>query len=723
MRKILLSLSALILYSLTLTATTVLVTNTNDTGAGSLREAMQVTVQNGDTIRFDPNLIANGSDTITTLSGAIFTKKDITIIGLKNNIDTLYLSGGGTNQIFYITHSASGGAGIQKSLTLENVVMIDGAASRGGHLLFQGLLLTIKNSVFRNGRIPATTGTANEGGSIFFQPGSNSSSFLIEDCKFYNNVAQNGGAILTKYAGSVTINNSTFYNNQGTVNGGAITTLEQTDVNITNSNFFNNTTTGNGGALYCTNFSFSGSVVNLDVTSSSFHNNMASNGGGIAVIDVKPTIRLTTSTIHKNSASANCGGLYVKAIFNNTINVTIEKSTITKNIGLGTSGLGSGIWVYNIAFGSSEFLTLKGSIIADNGNNAIERNIRFSGSSNGGGSGFTSNGHNLLGEPSIFNSTVSSTDLMSATAATINLDSLRYNGGSTPTMLPLTGSLALNTGDTLDLTDAQNGTIKDGFRDRGAAEFVCFDRQTISPSACVSYTSLSGNYTWTTSGIYSDTLFGSACDTVYTINLSINKSTSTVNDTACNGNYTSPSGKIFTTPGIVLDTIPNALGCDSIMTIDVAFTSINNGIIFRFGELGSRQFGATYQWLDCNTNFTPITGEISRTYTPGASGNYAVEITLNGCIDTSICTAVVIVGINEVDLANAFTIYPNPTNKWISVQSDIKVGSISIISIEGKRMMQENASNKISIQQLPVGCYFVEIETIRGIVRKKIIKQ
>lgn len=47
-------------------------------------------------------------------------------------------------------------------------------------------------------------------------------------------------------------------------------------------------------------------------------------------------------------------------------------------------------------------------------------------------------------------------------------------------------------------------------------------------------------------------------------------STSSISDTAC-GTYTSPGGKIWTVPGIYMDTIPNSAGCDSIISINLVF--------------------------------------------------------------------------------------------------------------------------------------------------------
>ena len=50
---------------------------------------------------------------------------------------------------------------------------------------------------------------------------------------------------------------------------------------------------------------------------------------------------------------------------------------------------------------------------------------------------------------------------------------------------------------------------------------------TINPIACYSYTSPSGNYIWTTSNTYMDTISNYiGCDSVITVNLTVNNSSS-----------------------------------------------------------------------------------------------------------------------------------------------------------------------------------------------------
>lgn len=99
--------------------------------------------------------------------------------------------------------------------------------------------------------------------------------------------------------------------------------------------------------------------------------------------------------------------------------------------------------------------------------------------------------------------------------------------------------------------------------------FSCTTFSSIDATECNSYTAPSGTI-FTTSGSHFDTIPNAVgCDSIITINLTINQNSNhTFSETACY-TYTSPSGKVFTSSGTHMDTIPNAVGCDSIITIDL----------------------------------------------------------------------------------------------------------------------------------------------------------
>jgi len=77
----------------------------------------------------------------------------------------------------------------------------------------------------------------------------------------------------------------------------------------------------------------------------------------------------------------------------------------------------------------------------------------------------------------------------------------------------------------------------------------------------------------------------------------------------------------------------------------------NNQIANLTDELVSAANGASYQWLDCNNNFSEIFGETNQVFSPASNGSYAVEVTALGgvCSDTSTCTTISVIGLDELD--------------------------------------------------------------------------
>ncbi len=100
--------------------------------------------------------------------------------------------------------------------------------------------------------------------------------------------------------------------------------------------------------------------------------------------------------------------------------------------------------------------------------------------------------------------------------------------------------------------------------------------ETIAVTECDSYTSPSGNYTWTVSNTYNDTIPNTMmCDSVITINLTINNSTTaSISETVC-GSYDF-LGTILTSTGVYVETIQNTMMCDSVITLTLDVTPLPN---------------------------------------------------------------------------------------------------------------------------------------------------
>lgn len=92
----------------------------------------------------------------------------------------------------------------------------------------------------------------------------------------------------------------------------------------------------------------------------------------------------------------------------------------------------------------------------------------------------------------------------------------------------------------------------------------------ISPVVCSEFTSPSKKYTYQKSGTYYDTLVNSTgCDSIIEINLTVNYPTTyKVSKTVC-GSYTSANGNVYTSTGVYTDTLKNVNGCDSFIITDL----------------------------------------------------------------------------------------------------------------------------------------------------------
>lgn len=92
--------------------------------------------------------------------------------------------------------------------------------------------------------------------------------------------------------------------------------------------------------------------------------------------------------------------------------------------------------------------------------------------------------------------------------------------------------------------------------------------------ACDSLVSTSGKYTWKNSGVYYDTLQNQLLeDSVVRISLTINRTTYDTIDIVSCDTYTAPSGKSLPIAGLYLDTIGNSKSCDSVLTINLSYST------------------------------------------------------------------------------------------------------------------------------------------------------
>jgi hypothetical protein len=132
---------------------------------------------------------------------------------------------------------------------------------------------------------------------------------------------------------------------------------------------------------------------------------------------------------------------------------------------------------------------------------------------------------------------------------------------------------------------------------------------------------------------------------------------------------------------------------------------------------------ATYQWIDCDNNNSPIDGATNSTYSPTVSGNYAVIVNYLSCSTTSLCGAVQVNGLNETNWD--IVIYPNPTMDNININVPEK-GIITLYDLSGKILMNTSiiaGKNEIVLPDVATGNYMIEFESENYISNTRIVIQ
>ena len=253
--------------------------NTNDSGSGSLRQAI-----------LDANASA-GADAIKfSVGGTIMLNSTLPVISddltIEGGAQRITISGQNSVQVMFVNTG--------KTLTLHNLTIENGHAFGSGAAggIDNSGTVNVINSTFSGNSAGLGGGIYNSGGTV-----------NVTNSTFSGNSANTtyGGGI-NNSGGTVNVTNSTFSSNSAVTGGGGINNGGGI-VNVTNSTFAGNSSAAYGGVIYG-----SGTV---NVTNSTFSGNSAGVGGGGFYITTGST--MLKNIIIVNSTGGNCGGSPVTA--------------------------------------------------------------------------------------------------------------------------------------------------------------------------------------------------------------------------------------------------------------------------------------------------------------------------------------------------------------------------------------------------------------------------
>jgi hypothetical protein len=151
-------------------------------------------------------------------------------------------------------------------------------------------------------------------------------------------------------------------------------------------------------------------------------------------------------------------------------------------------------------------------------------------------------------------------------------------------------------------------------------------------------------------------------------------------------------------------------GCEGSIVLNIEVVEIDLLVVQDETSLVAQQADAQYQWLDCNDNFNAIAGAQAQFFTFGGSGSFAVEISLQGCKDTTACLA--ITGFKEI-LTKSNLFYPNPAKDFINFKSLNGFGLLKLYDLNGRLLKNTsiNESLTLDISDVAPGLYVIQVLT------------
>jgi predicted outer membrane repeat protein len=404
-------------------------TNTNDSGANSLRQAiLDANADISTPVLVDATTV---SGTITLSTGQLAITNGMTVQG--PGAGQLTIDGNHASRIFYLN------AGSQ-NVTISGLKVAYGTSSGKGAGVFisagTGAIVTLSDSTISGN-------SAMTGGGGIYATGVGSSIYLQSMQVAGNESYAEGGGIMGYFPGGVTkfsVVDSTISGNVAQTSGGGISFYKLAgDVYMSHTLVSGNETinfTGGGLRMYASGES------TATILNSTFSGNSAVGiGGGIALEGLIST-SLTNITVVANSAGGNGGGIVSGA--GGTDTSTIESSTIANN----AAKTGGGIFVESL----TNPVTLHNTVVANNTVTIADPDT----------SGVFNANFNFIRNPG--GATLTGANNITSGADPL-LGSLGNYGGTTPTKLPQTGSPLIDAGD-----PANDG--KKGGDQRGATRVV-----------------------------------------------------------------------------------------------------------------------------------------------------------------------------------------------------------------------------------------------------------
>jgi len=236
------------------------------------------------------------------------------------------------------------------------------------------------------------------------------------------------------------------------------------------------------------------------------------------------------------------------------------------------------------------------------------------------------------------------------------------------------------------------------------------------------------------------------CDSIVTLNLTINKSSEVNIGVSVCDSFITPSGKTYYTSGNFVDTLINHLGCDSLITYNLDIIDVDkiiseqpSDVTKNVGETAgftvkSNNYPSTfYQWqsdqgfgfqnLSNASQFSGVNKDtlfISDARLTNNNQKFRCVLSVNDCNDTTNEVTLYVtdnVSVNNLINSDLVSVYPIPFNDELNIKiSSLLVGSTyTLFDIRGtiiKSGILDKGTNRINLSSICKGTYYLDLDKL-----------
>ncbi len=197
-------------------------------------------------------------------------------------------------------------------------------------------------------------------------------------------------------------------------------------------------------------------------------------------------------------------------------------------------------------------------------------------------------------------------------------------------------------------------------------------------------------------------------------------------DTACLNSPYFFNSQWLTQSGNYNDTLANAAGCDSVVTLHLSVVDFDTTVTVSHDTLFAPAGYENYKLINCNTGDI-ISDGVENTLVGPIGCCFAMVISNHGCIDTSQCfeTTAVSTGILKTQVEK-LKLYPTVVNNLVNVEiTDKTGGTIVVYNQSGAVVLQKqlNAGKQaVDVEALDEGLYVVVLNSTDMVQTARFVK-